>query len=445
MRMHGTGATMDTQAQAERLPSLGYRIYVLFVLALIGMMATFDRQILNILIEPIRKEFLLSDTSVGALKDLAFSVTYVVAAIPVARIADRTSKRNIIVFAVTTWSVMTILCGLARNFGLLFAARVGVGIGEAGGYAPAQALLSDMFPQRQRARVVSIYLVGGTVGMGLGLFLGGWAMHELGWRQVFLLAGIPGLILGPLAFFTIRDVRKGLADGVTRAVEHRPLLPTLRTLWGIKTLPLLVAAAMIQALLSQGINGWMPAFLMRSHHLSPTVVGAYLGIALMVGSIAGHLLGGVLADWLGRWDLRAHLWIGVVGSLLAACFSAVALFGPVQYVFVLLAGQILVSGLSAAPLLAITTTLAPVWARTTATACLLICINLVGLGVGSALIGPLSDVLRPAYGEESLRYALLCSLVLVIPAATFFYLAGRHYRADFAAAGERLAEDSATD
>lgn len=426
-------------APVNILPSLGYRLYVLFLLSLVAMTATFDRNILNILVEPIRDEFGLSDTAVGLLKDTAFAVTYVLATIPMARLADGTSKRNVIALSVTAWSAMTILCAFARNFGWLFAARVGVGFGEAGGSAPAQALLSDLFPQRQRARVISIYLVGSTIGLGLGLYLGGWLAHSYGWRTVFILAGIPGLILGPLAYLTIRNVTKGLADGVTRSTDQRPLGETLKVLFGIKTLPLLIIGAMIHALLGQGLNGWMPAFLMRSHGFTAVEAGTGLGIALAIGSITGHLAGGVLADWLGRWDLRAHLWIGVAGSLIAAGLTSLALFGPAGYVFLALGGQAMVSGLSGAPLLAITNTIAPVWARTTATACLLVCINLVGLGIGSALIGPLSDFLRPLYGEESLRYALFYSLVLAVPAATFFYLASRHYRADVAAAHARLA------
>ncbi|RJF91216.1 spinster family MFS transporter [Sphingomonas cavernae] len=430
-------------ARAEdRLPAFPYRAYVLFVSVLVGACSTLDRQILTMLVEPIRKEFQLSDQQVGLLTGLAFALVYVLAAIPAARLADRWSRRGVVALAVSAWSFMTVVCGFAQSFVQLFLARVGVGLGEAGGSAPIQALISDYFPQKQRGTALSIYLLGSPIGMGVGLAFGGWALAEYGWRWAFILAGIPGLIIGPLVYFTIREVRAGLADGVKQTFAQPPFGETIRTLWRIRTLPLMMLAATVQALIGMGMHAWIPAFIERSHGLGSVEIGAKLGAFVATGSILGHICGGPLADILGRRDIRWHLWTPVIAGLLAVCAAALAFTGPVDYAFPLLGIQVFLTGLFAAPMIYICTTLAPVWARATSAACSMFIINLIGLGLGPVAIGKLSDLLRPSYGDESLRMALLCSLVVVIPAALCFLLASRTYKADFEAARIRLGEAS---
>lgn len=431
------GKSVAERSEAE-LPSFAYRSYILFLTVLVGGVSMLDRQIMSILVEPIRKELRLDDTQIGMLTGLAFAVVYVIASIPAARLADRWSRRNVVAISVAAWSVMTAVCGFAQNFWQLFIARIGVGLGEAGGSAPVQAMISDLFPRRQRGTAFSIYLLGPPLGMGVGLAVGGWALAEHGWRTTMLLAGIPGLILVPLLLFTARDVRAGVADGVTTVQVTRPFGETMLTLWRIRTLPLLMAASTIQALIGMGMINWVPAFFSRSHHLDPVIVGTRLGGALALGSILGHMLGGPLADLLGRRDIRWHLWVPVLGSLAAAACAATALTTSPDLAFPLLGLQVMLTGLSASPMIAIVTTLAPVWARATSAACLMFIINLVGLGMGPVAIGKLSDLLRPAYGDDSLRMALLVALVFVIPAATLFFLASRQYRKDFADADARL-------
>ena len=424
------------------LPSLAYRGYVLFMLVMVGAVAMIDRTILTILVEPIRREFSLSDSQIGLLTGVAFALVYAVACVPAARLADRTSHKAVIAAAVTLWSFMTVLCGLAQNFVQMFLGRVGVGLGEAGSSAPSQALLSDLFPQRQRSTVMAIYLLGAPIGTGVGLGLGGWALGEYGWRTAMILAGVPGLILGPLVFLTIRNMRKGLADGITQVTAQKPLAETIGILWRIPTLPLMLAATMVNSVAGFGIFTWIPAFLERSHGLTSAQIGGGLGLAMASGSILGHLAGGPLADLLGRRDLRWHLWIPTITSLLVGVIVASVLNAPPALIFPLIGLQVFVSGLFSAPMMAIATTLPPVWARATSAACNLLLINIVGLGFGSWAVGQLSDLLRPAYGEESLRIALLCTLVLVIPTSFLYYLASRHYRADFANARTRLGEEA---
>lgn len=431
--------TADDQAV---LPGMAYRSYVLFLLVLVGAVAMLDRMILTILVEPIRREFSLSDSQIGLLTGIAFALVYALACIPVARLADRTSHKAVIGAAVTLWSLMTFISGFAQNFVQIFFGRVGVGLGEAGSTAPSQALLSDLFPQRQRSTVMAIYLLGAPIGTGVGLGVGGWALGEFGWRAAMMLAGVPGLILGPLIFLTVRNTRKGLADGITKVVAQKPLPETLGILWRIPTLPLMLGATMINSVGGLAVYTWFPAFLERSHGMTSAQIGGGLGLAMASGSIIGHLAGGPLADLLGRRDLRWHLWIPTITTLLVGVIGATVLNAPPTWVFPLIGLQVFMSGLFSAPMLAIATTLPPVWARATSAACNLLLINIVGLGLGSWAVGQLSDLLRPAYGEESLRIALLCILVLAIPASFLYYLASRRYRADFANARVRLGEES---
>ena len=431
----GAGQVPVAQAPAWHFaPSMPRRAWVLAMAVLVGGISYMDRQILTMLVEPIRHEFGLSDRRLGLLTGLAFAVTYTIAAIPVARLADRWSRRGVVSIAVAVWSTMTMVCGIAGNFWQLFLARVGVGLGEAGGSAPMQALLADYFPRRQRGTALSIYLLGAPVGMGLGLAFAGWALVEFGWRWTFILAGLPGLIVAPLLILTVREVRPGSADGLWHEAVQPAFGKTIATLWHIRSLPLMMLAATLMALIGMGLQAFVPALLERTHGLAPIEIGAKLGAALATGSFLGHLAGGPLADFLGRRDLRWHLWTPIITGALAVGLVLLALNGPVDLAFPLFGLQVFLTGLFAAPMIYIATTLAPVWARATSAACAMFAINLVGLGLGPVFVGELSDMLRPQFGEESLRIAMMLAMFAYLPAALCFWLASRSYRADHAAA-----------
>lgn len=427
-------AETTNSAAGDFTPSLGRRGWVLVMAVLVGGISYMDRQILTMLIEPIRHEFGLSDQQLGMLTGLAFAVVYTLTAIPAAQLADRWSRRGVVAIALATWSAMTMVCGMAAGFWQLFAARVGVGFGEAGGSAPMQALLADYFPRRQRGTALSIYLMGAPLGMGLGLAFAGWALVEYGWRWTFIFAGIPGLIVAPLLLLTVREVRAGMADGIAPVAVQPSFGRTISTLWHIRSLPLMMLAATLMALIGMGLQAWVPAFLERTHGLAPAEIGVKLGGALAAGSALGHLAGGPLADFLGRRDLRWHLWTPIVTGSLAVALVLAALNGPADLAFPLFGVQVFLTGLFAAPMIYIATTLAPAWARATSAACVMFAINLIGLGLGPVVVGQLSDWLRPEYGEGSLRVALMLALLVYIPAALCFWLASRSYRADHIAA-----------
>jgi MFS family permease len=428
-----------TSAQTDAAPinfSTGRRYYILILLLAVGTMNFLDRTISSVLLEPVRKEFNLSDTTMGFVLGLAFAVTFVIICVPAARLADRWSRKNVLGLSLAIWSVMTMLCAAAANGVHMFFTRVGVGFGEAGGSPPSQAMIGDLFPRQSRATALAIYALASPFGFMLGMAAGGWSLGEYGWRTTFLLAGLPGLLLLPLVFLTLPEVPKGLSDGVASRPADPPFWSTVRTLLSIASFRNMMFATALQAILAIGLNQWVPAFLMRSHQIAPD---ALMGPAMTqgMGLVIGTLAGGPLADWLNKRDLRLQFWLAAGSALVSAALSACAfLAGSFGNAIVLLGLQSAASALFSGPLIAIAMTLSPVAARSVAAALLLVVLNIISIGIAPQVVGILSDLFRPAFQEESLRYALLCSTLLGIPAAMFHLLASRTYRADVAAAAE---------
>lgn len=426
------------------LPAMGYRIYVLALLTVISAISALDRQILDILVEPIRAEFALSDGQLGALNGIAYAGVYALAVIPLARLADRYPRKLVIALGVFVWSLATTASSLARSYAFLFAARMGVGLGEGGLSSPGPALLADLFPRHQRGTVTSIYMTGPAIGMGLAYAVGGWVVEAYGWRAAFLVAGVPGLVLAPLFYLTLRNVPKGLADGLQRDPPQPGLWLTLRTIVSIRTITWMILALACLALMVNGLLRWIPAYLTRVRGVEAVEFGAWLGTAVGTGSFLGHLLGGPLADWVGRRDPRRQMMIGMAAAL-GAALTIWALFTiDALGVFYVLVGLLsFTGGIFAAPLIMVCTTLPPVWARATTAAITLMAVYLVGYGFGPALLGVLSDALEPALGVASLRAALLSSTVLALPTLFAFFMAARHYREDLAESEARIARDAA--
>lgn len=410
--------------------SAGRRYYVLAVLTLVATVNFLDRQLLTILLEPIRKDLQLSDTQIGFVTGIAFAAIYVTLGVPVARLADRWSRRKVIAIAVTFWSVATACCGLATNFVQLFLARFGVGVGEAGGTAPSQALISDLFPARERATAMAILFLATPIGTALGMLWGGWAVTELGWRGAFFLAGIPGVILGLLVLFTVPEARKGLADGAREPAAQPPLGQTLKLFWSIRTFRYLALGAMLQTFLALGLSAWVPSFLARTHGFSPAQIGASLALIYGVAYSAGGLIGGRVADLLTRRDPRLQFWVAALTVLLSGAAAVGAFLGPAGWVFPLLALQFVFSSFFSGPLPAIVQSLVPVNTRATAAACMLFVINLFAIGLGPQALGIASDLLKGQFGDSSLRMALASATIIAIPAAVLFWRASVSYLSD---------------
>ena len=418
------------------MPSLAYRSYFLLIMVLVSASVVGERNMLVVLVEPIRRELHLSDTAIGMVKDLAVALVYIVAVIPLARLADRWSKRRVLTIAAVVWSLSVLVCGGAKTFWMLLIGRAGIGLGEGGFTPPSQAWIADLFPVKQRATALSIFLLGASIGSFAGPALGGLAAHAYGWRNTLLFASIPGFVLAPIVLFTLRDVRPGMADGVSAADSvTAPFLQTIRELLAIRTLPPLILAAALNTTLTSGLISWAPAFMQRTHGMPAHVAGLQMGGALLVGSLIGHTLGGPLADRLGRKDLRWYVWLLMGSGAFVTVIAWFILTGPGNLVFPLFGLNLLLGGLSAAPMMALVTGLAPARSRSTAVALLMTAINVIGLGGGPLLIGMLSDLLRPTFGEASLGVAMRWALLCGLPSTILAWNASRSCRADLAAAG----------
>lgn len=294
--------------------------YSLGLLLVIYVLNTVDRQVMNILVEPVKQDLGLSDGQIGWLIGGSFALFYTFAGFPIARLADRSNRRNIITVALLVWSAMTVVCGYAKNFPQLLAARIGVGIGEAGCTPPAHSMISDTFPPARRASAISIYSLGVPLGTLFGLAFGGVLADQLGWRAAFWVVGAPGVLLALIAWRTLPEPVRGAFDAQgDRAIE--PVGTTLRFIAGLPSIRHMLIGSAVQTLFLAGVGAFHSSYLVRVHGLSLTTAGLWLG--LVAGFAGGFAvwLSGFLADRLGRIDLRWHFWLPTVGGLASIPFS----------------------------------------------------------------------------------------------------------------------------
>lgn len=413
--------------------SNGYRRYVLVLLTLVYALNFIDRQILVILQESIKVDMDLSDSQLGLLTGFAFAIFYVSVGIPIARWADLGNRRNIVSLAVAVWSGMTALSGFTQNFWQLLLARIGVGVGEAGGSPPSHSMISDYYPVEQRGSALSFYSTGVYLGILFGFLIGGWINSEFGWRVAFFVVGVPGFLVALLVRFTIREPVRGGLEG--RALELPATFgETLRTLKGFGSFKLFAVAAGLNAFSSYGIGNFTPSFLIRSHGFSSLEVGTSLALITGIGGALGTYMGGVLADRYGAKDKRWYLWISGIPAACSVPLMFTAVFiGDPRLALGFLFFATMLGAFYLGPTIAISHTLVSPSMRAMASAILFFILNLIGLGLGPLVVGMISDMLAPAYGSESLRYALgIVSFVNLISAA-FFFLAARKLLADLKA------------
>ena len=421
---------MKDVAVDSRLKSPRYRNYVLGMLVVVYVFNFLDRQIVTILAEPIKLDLGLNDTQIGLMTGLAFALFYPVLGIPLARLADRANRVSIISVALVIWSGMTALCGLAQNFTQMLAARIGVGVGEAGCSPPAHSLIADYYPPEKRATALSIYALGIPIGSILGLLAGGWIAEFYGWRTAFLVVGIPGILLAVLVKATIREPIRGMSESATTAQATQPPLgETVRTLLANPTLVHIAMGGALTSFVRYGLGQWMPAYFIRLHGMGIAETATVFGLVLGVASAIGTFLGGTLADRLSRIDLRVYAWLPAAGVLLAFPFYAVAmtLENPYLAIAVLVVPSLL-NSLWLGPAFGTIQNLAPMRMRALASAILLFILNIIGLGLGPFLVGVLSDLLSDSLGRESLRYAILIATAAYFWAGAHFIFAGRTIR-----------------
>ncbi|NJN53183.1 MAG: MFS transporter [Gammaproteobacteria bacterium] len=414
------------------------RRYVLGVLVVVYTFNFIDRQILSILLEPIKAELGLSDTQLGLLSGFAFAAFYATLGIPIARLADRGNRRNLIAVALTIWSGFTALSGLAQNFWHMLIARIGVGVGEAGCSPPAHAMISDYYPVEGRATALGIYSLGIPVGILFGFLAGGWINEFFGWRMAFFVVGVPGVILALIMRFTVAEPPRGMAEGRTAEAVQPGVVDTFRVLMSKPSFRHLAFGAALTAFVGYSFITWIPSFLIRSHGMTTGEVGTWLGLILGIPGGIGIALGGYLADRLGGRDTRWYLWVVAVALLIGVPFAvAVFMVDSASAALALLCLPVMLGNFYQATTFSQTQGLVGLRMRAVAAAVLLFIINIIGLGAGPQAVGILSDLLAADYGGESLRFALLAVSLVNVWAALHYYLGGRHLAADLAQAATR--------
>jgi MFS family permease len=420
--------TSAQKASAEEASSpdvsQAYAYYVLGVLFVVTIFNYVDRQILSILLQPIKDDLKISDTALGFLTGFAFAVFYTVAGIPLARIADRWSRRSLIAISLATWSLMTAVSGLARGFTDLALARIGVGIGEAGSAPPGHSLLSDYFPPERRATALSIYACGVYVGVGLGFWLGGWINDAYGWRAAFFIVGLPGVLLALVVRFTVRELPRGWREQQTTNIRTYSLREVGRFFRTLTTGRRLSLAAALQSFVAYSSGTWGPVFFIRVHHMTPGELGLWLSWTVALGGGIGTFAGGWIADRWGRHEPRARLYVSLIGVLLALPFWVAALLLSDHRLALLCTFPANMFGtLWVGPSIAVIQELVPPTMRAMASAVYLFIVTIIGLGAGPQTVGILNDVIGT---PDAVRYSLLgTSVVMSLGAGFFFWLAGK--------------------
>jgi MFS family permease len=408
-----------------------YRYYVLGTLALTYAFSVMDRQVMSILLEDLRAEFLLDDTQLGLLSGLAFALFYSVLGIPLARLADRSSRINIIAVCVAIWSVMTALCGAAQNFAQLFLGRVGVGVGEAGSSPPSHSMIADYFAPKERSLALAVVMMGASFGSLFGLVLGGFVAESYGWRMAFVAAGVPGLLLAAVLKISIREpVRGGLDAPATTSPIARPqqmsFRDTLVALWRVRIYRWVTIAHIPATFAGYAIFAWLPTLYLRQFDMTLSEVGVLTGLLFLVAGIPGYLLGGFLGDRLGNRDPRWRVWLPAIAMGLAMPAYIGGLWAPTATTTTVLIGigHFLYQTSHGPSLAAIQNALAPQM-RAQAVAFLFFFVNMIGLGLGPVLVGYVSDLAAPQFGDRSLSVALSVAMLGLLGAVLGYLIATR--------------------
>ncbi|GFM28415.1 MFS transporter [Novosphingobium sp. PY1] len=409
---------------------------VLAMLLLVYVFNFVDRQILAILAAPIQADLGLDDAQMGMLGGLAFAILYSTLGVPLAWLADRTSRSWVITGSLVIWSLFTAVCGAAQGFWHIFLARLGVGVGEAGGVAPSYAVIGDHFPSERRAFALSVYSLGIPLGSATGVLAGGYVAARVDWRAAFLVVGIAGLLIAPLFKFVVRDRPKPAAPASPAAGEGVRFLAIAALLARKRGFWLLSFGAASSSMLGYGLAFWLPSLLQRSFHLDLVETSWFIGAVLLLGGSVGVLSGGLLADRLGRANRAFYAWVPAMAFVAAVPLFAGGIWtSSVPLAFLMFLVPQALAYIWLGPVTSAIQHLVEPPARATASALFLLINNLIGLGGGIYALGALSTALAPVYGEESLRYSMLFGLVLYLIAAVLMALAGPALRREWVSEG----------
>jgi predicted MFS family arabinose efflux permease len=405
----------------------GYPRLVLAMLLLVYTFNFLDRQILGILVGLIKKDLGLTDTQLGLLGSVPFAILYSSLAVPLANVADRTSRSRVIAGALMVWSLFTGLCGTATGFWQLFFFRLGVGAGEAGGVAPSYALIADYFPPERRARALAIYSMGIPIGLAAGVLAGAYIASHVSWRAAFYTVGICGLAIAPVFLWIVKDrPRIAPTEGSAPLSAVFAIIAKKPSFW------LMAFGASMSSMAGYGLAFWVPQVIQRSYGYDLAHASYFFGSLLLIGGTLGVYLGGVLADRLGKADRGAYARLPAIAWLLTGPLFILGFLSPspvLAWVLFLIPNALNILWLG--PLTTATQHLVPQHMRATASASFLFINNLIGLGVGSLLMGRLSDALTPMYGNEALRYAAVILSCFYFVATILAILAIKPLRRDW--------------
>lgn len=428
---------MAAPTRDDREISPAYANYVLGVLFLAYVFNFIDRQIVAILLEPIKEDLQVSDTAMGFLTGTAFALFYATLGIPIARWADVWVRRSIIAIGTAIWSAFTVASGQAQNFTQMALARIGVGVGEAALSPPAHSLLADYFPVERRATALGIYSTGIHIGILFGVVAGGWLEEFWGWRMAFVVVGAPGLLIAALVRWTVREPTRGGQEQTNphASTDVPDIGEVIGFLWSLKSFRHLSFATSLCAFAGYSFVTWAPTFLRRVHEMSGGELGTKFGLVLGVGGAIGSVLAGILADRFGKSDLRWWLWVPAIAGAGPLPFVLAFFFlGDPDVALAMLFPGLVVAAMYQGPVFSTVQTLVHVRMRAVASGVLLFVINIIGLGLGPQSVGLLNDYVFADYGDEAIRYSMpLIFGVTGAWAALHFVLAARSLRGDLEA------------
>lgn len=410
------------------------RNLALAMLFLVGTINFVDRQLLSVLVEPIRAEMQFSDTQFGLLTGLSFALFYAAMGIPVAMIADRWNRIKLIGIACVVWSGFTAACGMVSNFWQLAVMRFGVGAGESGGTAPSLSVIADYYPADRRPFAIGLFTLNGPFGVFVGAAFGGWAAANIGWRGAFVVIGLVGIIVAPLLIWLVREPARGQMDrGANASDAPVPIGQTLAMFARRPSLRMVMIGSGLAAFVSYGMLNWIPAFLMRVQGMPLEAMASWFAPAAGITFGVGILGGGWLVSRVAQRSPRAY---GIIPALATAVlvptFIAALLVDSWQWSLALLLIPMAACTAYVAPALALVQNLTPPRSRATAAAVLMLMFNIVGLGLGPLFAGMISDALKPEYGADSLRWALMALMPFAVAAGLAQLTMTRYLDGDFA-------------
>jgi MFS family permease len=416
-------AAAEPHAEPRSAPRAAYILAVLYLACVFSYV---DRQLIALLAPDIQRDLALTDTQLGFVSGTAFAVLYVLIGIPLAQLSDRVNRVRMLTIALAAWSAMTALCGAAGSFIQLALCRVGVAVGEAGGYPASLSIISDIYPQRRRASATAIFLSGTTAGALLSLVIGGLLNQHFGWRTTFFIAAAPGIVLAALLILTVREPVRGMMDPEPKTpVKAESFLGSFKVLFSQPLYRALAISAAIYNLELFSLAAWAPTYAVRTFQLGTAQVGLGLGLALGVGSSFVLIAGGRLADALSRRSLAAPVFISAVGQILMIPFFLGAMHAQAFWLFCVL--HCIAYGCSAigGPMnVAAAHSVTPPHVRGAAASVLVMISTLAGYGLGPPLIGFLSDHLGSGSSADRLRTALQAGVVFNAIAAAILIYAG---------------------